>query len=355
MRIHAHAGAAGRVPGGDAAGRGDELDRVFGVQAHLDGVAAQFDLALREGQLLAGGHADLHLHDVDAAGHLGDGVLHLYARVHLDEVELAVLEQELEGARATVADLLAGGGAALAHFLDQAAGDAGGRRFFDDLLVAALHGAVAFAQPHGVLVLVGQHLDLDVARVLQELFHVDRRVAEGGTRLGARGLHGMDQRGLGVHDAHAASATAASGLDDHRVADGAGRADDLLRVFGQSAFGAGHAGHAGLDHGLFGRDLVTHDADGLGRGADEGEAAGFDALGEVGVLGQEAVAGVDGLGVGHLGGRDDGRHVQVALRRGGWADADGLVGQAHVLGVAVGLGIDDDGLDAHLAAGTLNT
>jgi hypothetical protein len=31
-------------------------------------------------------------------------------------------------------------------------------------------------------------------------------------------------------------------------------------------------------------------------GADEGEAALLDALGEVGVLGQEAVAGVDGLG-----------------------------------------------------------
>jgi hypothetical protein len=35
--------------------------------------------------------------------------------------------------------------------------------------------------------------------------------------------------------------------------------------------------------------------------ADEDEAALLDALGEVGVLGQEAVAGVDGLGVGHLG------------------------------------------------------
>ena len=30
------------------------------------------------------------------------------------------------------------------------------------------------------------------------------------------------------------------------------------------------------------------------------------------------------------------------------------VGQLHVLGVAVGLGIDDDGLDAHLAAGALD-
>ena len=28
---------------------------------------------------------------------------------------------------------------------------------------------------------------------------------------------------------------------------------------------------------------------------------------------QEAVAGVDGFGIGHLGGRDDGRHVEVTV------------------------------------------
>ncbi len=154
-------------------GDGRELDRVFRVDAALDRVAAHRDVALREGELLAGGDADLHLHDVDAGHQLGHRVLDLHAGVHLDEVELAVLVQELEGARAAVAHLLAGGGAAVAHALDQAARDAGRRRFLDDLLVAALHRAVAFAQPDGVLVLVGQHLDLDVARVLQELLHVD--------------------------------------------------------------------------------------------------------------------------------------------------------------------------------------
>ena len=118
--------------------------------------------------------ADLLLHDVDAGDQFGHRVLDLDARVHLDEVELAVLVQELEGAGAAVADLLAGGGAAVADALDHAAGMPGRRRFLDDLLVAALHGAVALAQPDRVAVkVVGQHLDLDVARVLQELLHVD--------------------------------------------------------------------------------------------------------------------------------------------------------------------------------------
>ena len=59
----------------------------------------------RERQRLAGGDADLLAHEVDAGDQLGDRVLDLEAGVHLDEVELAVLVQELEGAGAAVAEL----------------------------------------------------------------------------------------------------------------------------------------------------------------------------------------------------------------------------------------------------------
>ena len=66
---------------------------------------------------------------------------------------------------------------------------------------------------------------------------------------------------------------------------------------------AGDAGDAGFQHRLFGGDLVAHDADVLRLGADEGHAVGLDDLGEPGVLGQEAIARVDGLGPGDLGRR----------------------------------------------------
>ena len=46
------------------------------------------------------------------------------------------------------------------------------------LLVAALHRAVALAEENALPCAVGEDLDLDVARVLEELLHVDRRVAE---------------------------------------------------------------------------------------------------------------------------------------------------------------------------------
>jgi hypothetical protein len=203
--------------------------------------------------------------------------------------------------------------------------------------VAPLHRAVALAQPDRVLVLVGHHLDLDVPRVLEELLHIDGRIAERRAGLRARRLHRVDQRGFGVHHAHAAPAAAARRLDDHRVAHAAADADDLLRVLRQLTLGARNAGHTGLDHGLLGGHLVAHHADRVGGRADESEAAAFDPLGKIGVLRQEAVTGVDGFSVGHLGGRDDRRHVEITLGRCGWPDANGFVSQLDVFGVAIGL------------------
>ena len=81
------------------------------------------------------------------------------------------------------------------------------------------------------------------------------------------------------------------------------------------------------------------------------DVAGLADLSEVGVLGQKAVAGMNRVGAGDLGGADDRRNVQVAVGAGRRADADVLVGEADVERVLVGLGVYRDGLDAELAAG----
>ncbi len=51
-------------------------------------------------------------------------------------------------------------------------------RFLQQLLVAALDGALALAERDDVAVLVGEDLELDVARALDELLHVHVAVAE---------------------------------------------------------------------------------------------------------------------------------------------------------------------------------
>jgi hypothetical protein len=61
-------------------------------------------------------------------------------------------------------------------------------------------------------------------------------------------------------------------------------------------------GNAGLtDRGARGH-LVAHDADGLGTGSDELDMARLANFGEMGVLGEEAVTGMDRVDVGDLGG-----------------------------------------------------
>ena len=56
-------------------------------------------------------------------------------------------------------------------------------RLFPDLLVAALQGAVAFAEMHGAALAVAQDLDFDVARLLEILLDIDVAIAEGGLGL----------------------------------------------------------------------------------------------------------------------------------------------------------------------------
>ena len=308
----------------------------------------------RNSELLAGGDANLFLHDIDAGDQFRHRMLDLHARVHFDEIELVVLVQEFERARAEIAHLLAGVGAAVADAVDQTARDARRRRFLDHLLVAALHRAIALAEPDRVAERIRENLDLDVARILEELLHVDLRIAERAARFFARHVDRVHERRFRVHHAHAAPAAAARRLDDHRIADRARNLHDFLRIVGQRAFRTRHARHAGLDHRLLGGDLVAHHADGFRTRPDEREARLLDALREIRVLREKAVAGVDRFGVGDFGRADERRHVQVGEVRRRRSDTDGFVGELHVLRFLVGFGIDDDRLDAQFAARALD-
>ena len=71
----------------------------------------------------------------------------------------------------------------------------------------------------------------------------------------------------------------------------------------------------------------------------------------VGVLGQKAVAGMDGVGPGAGGGAEEGRDVEIGVGRRGGAEAHGSVSGAHVGAVGVGVGVDGHGADAQPAAG----
>ena len=205
-------------------GEGRKVDRVLRIDAAFDGVAAEFDVLLRDRQLAAGGDADLLEHEIDAGDHLGHRMLDLDARVHLDEIELAVLVEEFDGADAEIFQLAHRLGDDLADLVARGDVERGRGAFLQHLLVAALQRAVALAEMDGVAAAVAQHLDLDVARALQIFFQIDRVVAERGLGLGAGGGERGRKLVLEMRDLHAAAAAAGGRLHQHRKADLAGDA-----------------------------------------------------------------------------------------------------------------------------------
>ena len=85
--------------------------------------------------------------------------------------------------------------------------------------------------------------------------------------------------------------------------------------------------------------------------SDKADVAALANISEVGVLRQKAIAGVNGVHVGDLGGTDDPIDPQIALAGGGFPDADGLVGHLDMHRVGIRFRIDCHGADVKLLAG----
>ena len=114
---------------------------------------------------------------------------------------------------------------------------------------------------------------------------------------------------------------------------------------------AGHDRHAGCRDVQLGPDLVAHHVEGLIARADEHDAGLAARAGEARVLGEEPVARVHRLRAGRQRGLDDAGGIEVALGGGRRADAHGLVGEAHMRGVGVGVGVHRDRVDAEASQG----
>jgi len=97
----------------------------------------------------------------------------------------------------------------LAHGLAGGVADEGRWRLFDHLLVAALDGALALVQVDHVAVRVAEHLDLDVARLLDKLLDEDAVVAEAVARLVPAAGEAFER--LLVVERHAQALAAAAG------------------------------------------------------------------------------------------------------------------------------------------------
>ena len=168
--IDADALAARPLDGEDGPRRRQEARlRVLGVEADLHRVAAQADVGLREPEPFAGRDPDLVGDEVSTGHQLRDGMLHLEARVHLQEEDVAaVVEEELACPGADVSDLAPQGQRRLGQALPRRLTDGGRGRLLEHLLVSPLDGAIALAEVDAVPVSIEEQLDLDVSRPFEE-------------------------------------------------------------------------------------------------------------------------------------------------------------------------------------------
>ena len=259
---------------------------------------------LAERERLAGGDPHLLADQVDAGDHLGDRVLDLDAAVDLHEVEVAVRRRpgtrrcrrrrsrrprrrappRRPSARRAPAGSPGAGVSSISFWWRRCTEQSRSPRW------TTLPWRSA------------QDLDLDVAGAVDVALDVDAAVAEERPAALRPGLAvGVGERRAGSRTTpHAPAAAAGHRLDDHRVADpsasrcGVRRRRQRLEAAGQQrqARPRPSARAAGA--------LSPSAAITVGRRADERDAVRLADLGEVGVLGQEAVAGVDRVGAGAL-------------------------------------------------------
>ena len=163
-------------------------------------------------------------------------------------------------------------------------------------------------------------------------------------------FEGGYELGLIADDPHASAPATGGSLDDHRIPDGFSDRDGLFLLLDLTGASGEDRRTGFLGHGAAG-DLVTKQGHRLWTGPDEGDLTVLAHFREVGVLGEEGVPGMNGVGVSRLGGRDDSIDAEIGIRCGTRSDADALVSLLEPWSILVGFGIDADGLYAQLVPG----
>ena len=259
---------------------------------------------------------NLTAHDVDAGDFFGHGVLHLNAWIHLNEIPLArfVIDEELDGACVRVVHFTGQFDRCIAKTINDLLLHAIARRLLDDLLVTALHGAVALMQMQHGAVFIGQNLHFDVLGLADEFFEEDRTIAESAFRLGLGFIEQFFEVFGLTHDAHAATTTPESRFDDEREADLLRRGDGFLAIthWLVRAFEDRHLDSAGY---FACRRFIAHHVEDLRLRSDEDDPRVRTSLRKLGILRQEAVTGMNRIHALFLRQSDDAFDVQISSKR----------------------------------------
>ena len=294
---------------------------------------------LADGQRQPVGYPKLFHHQIDAGRQLRHRMLDLQPRVHLQEGNGAVAtHQKLHRARAHIAglctDVMRGPMDALTLRVRQERR----RRLFHQLLVATLQRTVPRAQHHHMALRIGHHLRLHMARLIQILLHEALAPTEGRGRLAHRR---RIQLGHLIHlPGHLQPPASAA----ERRLDGNGQ--PMLTRERQHLIDALHrtggARHQRCPHRCRNaprRHLVAQLRNGLGSGTDPHQPGIDHRLREPGVLRQEAIARMHGIGPAAPCNLQQLAHVQVGIGRALTLQGESLIRQAHMQRIPIRIGI----------------
>ena len=298
--------------GGDTTIVGNKVVlRVFGRDAGLQGMAVQLHIGLgrfasRLCKGLALGDQDLRPHNINAGDFFGHGVFDLHTWIDLDEIEFVVfhIHEEFDGAGAFVIHMGADFAAQITNFGALFFGQIGGRRAFNDLLVAALDRTVTFKQVVNLAVFVAQNLHLDVAGLDDHLFKITLAIPKGRFGLAATLKDFFLKLFFGIDCPHATPAAAPRRLEHQRISHLGRLFAHQIHVVAQD-FGGGNNRHACLDRDVTCAGFVAKRAHGFGTRADKGDAVLFTRVDKIGVLRQQAIARMDRIRARCFGHADD--------------------------------------------------
>src|SRR5262249_26878527 len=157
-----------------------------------------------------------------------------------------------------------------------------------------------------------ENLHLDMPGLFDVFFQVERAVLESLLGLLPGGCDSGAQADVVAGHTHATAAPPCRRLDQDRKADLVSKRQCLAIVFNQ-ALASGYNRYVDFLGKFAGLILVAQAAHGILGWADELNVARTADLGKVCILRQKAVAGVNGLDVGDLGGTDNARNIEIAL------------------------------------------
>ena len=214
-------------------------------------------------------------------------------------------------------------------------------RLFDELLVSSLQRAVARGDDDDVAVRIREALGFDVSRRIEVLLDETLAASERRDRFARRRLEELRDLLPGARDLQPASAAAECRFD----CDGQSvLVDEVEHLFSSRDRVEGSGSERGTDFrgdvtsGYF----VAKSLDGVGRWADPGETGCDDGCREGGVLSQESVPGVDGVGLRPARDGKDFVDYEVGVCRRRAIEGVRLIGEFDVPRVTILVGVDGD-------------